>query len=154
MNGPTMKQKQAQGQREQTGSCQGEKGVGERWIGGWSQQMQIVFTHTRTHTQTHILFHYGLSQDTHRRTHIQTHILFHYGLSQDTHGRTHTQTHILLHYGLSQDTHGRTHTQTHILLHYGLSQDIEYSSLCSTVGACCLSILLIYINTISIFNTY
>ena len=29
----------------------------------------------------------------------------------------------------------------HILLHSGLSQDIEYSSLCSTVGPCCLSIL-------------
>ena len=29
----------------------------------------------------------------------------------------------------------------HILFHYGLSQDIEYSSLCYTVGPCCLSIL-------------
>ena len=28
----------------------------------------------------------------------------------------------------------------HILFHYGLSQDIEYSSLCYTVGPCCLSI--------------
>ena len=28
-----------------------------------------------------------------------------------------------------------------ILFHYGLSQDNEYSSLCSTVGPCCLSIL-------------
>ena len=27
-----------------------------------------------------------------------------------------------------------------ILFHYGLSQDIEYSSLCYTVGPCCLSI--------------
>ena len=30
-----------------------------------------------------------------------------------------------------------------ILFHYGLSQDIEYSSLCYTVGPCCLSILYI-----------
>ena len=28
-----------------------------------------------------------------------------------------------------------------ILFHYGLLQDIEYSSLCYTVGPCCLSIL-------------
>ena len=33
---------------------------------------------------------------------------------------------------------------SHILFHYGLSQDIKYSSLCYTVGHCCLSIL--YIN--------
>ena len=31
----------------------------------------------------------------------------------------------------------------HILFHYGLLQDIEYSSLCYTVGPCCLSILYI-----------
>ena len=29
----------------------------------------------------------------------------------------------------------------HILFHCGLSQDNDYSSLCSTVGPCCLSIL-------------
>ena len=29
----------------------------------------------------------------------------------------------------------------YILFHYGLSQDTEYSSLCSTVGPCCLSIV-------------
>ena len=29
----------------------------------------------------------------------------------------------------------------HILFHYGLSEDTDYSSLCSTVGPCCLSIL-------------
>ena len=29
----------------------------------------------------------------------------------------------------------------HIFFHYGLSQDDEYSSLCSTVGLFCLSIL-------------
>ena len=28
----------------------------------------------------------------------------------------------------------------HILFHHGLSQDFEYSSLCYTVGPCCLSI--------------
>ena len=28
-----------------------------------------------------------------------------------------------------------------ILFHYGLLQDIEYSSLCYTVGPCCLSVL-------------
>ena len=28
-----------------------------------------------------------------------------------------------------------------ILFHYGLSQDVEYSSLCYTLGPCCLSIL-------------
>ena len=33
----------------------------------------------------------------------------------------------------------------HILFHYGLSQDIEYSSLCCTVGPCCLSILCIIV---------
>ena len=31
----------------------------------------------------------------------------------------------------------------HTLFPYGLSQDIEYSSLCYTVGPCCLSILYI-----------
>ena len=30
------------------------------------------------------------------------------------------------------------HSSFHILFHYGLSQDIEYSSLCYTVGPCCL----------------
>ena len=33
----------------------------------------------------------------------------------------------------------------HILSHYGLSQDTEYSSLCYTVGPCCLSILYIIV---------
>ena len=33
----------------------------------------------------------------------------------------------------------------HILFHYGLSHDIKYSSLCYTVGHCCLSILYIII---------
>ena len=33
----------------------------------------------------------------------------------------------------------------HILFHYGLSQDIEYSSLCFTVGPCCLSVLYIIV---------
>ena len=28
-----------------------------------------------------------------------------------------------------------------ILFHYGLSQEVGYSSLCDTVGPCCLSIL-------------
>ena len=32
-----------------------------------------------------------------------------------------------------------------ILFHYGLSQDIESSSLCYTVGPCCLSILYILV---------
>ena len=34
-----------------------------------------------------------------------------------------------------------THIYFQILFHYGLSQDIEYSSLCCTVGPCCLSLL-------------
>ena len=42
-------------------------------------------------------------------------------------------------------THTHTHIHTyilfHILFHYGLSHDIKYSSLCYTVGTCCLSIL-------------
>ena len=33
----------------------------------------------------------------------------------------------------------------HIYFHYGLSQDIEYSSLCSTIGPCCLSTLYIIV---------
>ena len=33
----------------------------------------------------------------------------------------------------------------HILFHYGLLQDIECSSLCCTVGSCCLSILYIIV---------
>ena len=33
----------------------------------------------------------------------------------------------------------------YILFHYGLSQDIEYSSLCYTVGPCCLSFLYIIV---------
>ena len=32
----------------------------------------------------------------------------------------------------------------HILFHYDLSQDIEYSSLCYTVGPCCLSYEMFY----------
>ena len=32
-----------------------------------------------------------------------------------------------------------------ILFHYSLLQDIEYSSLCCTVGPCCLSILYIVV---------
>ena len=41
-------------------------------------------------------------------------------------------------------THTHIHTHTHffhILFHNGLSQGFEYSSLCYTVGPCCLSIL-------------
>ena len=34
-----------------------------------------------------------------------------------------------------------TQLYIYILFHYGLSQDTEYSSLCYTVGPCCLSIL-------------
>ena len=41
--------------------------------------------------------------------------------------------------------HTHTHTHTHILFpilfSYRLLQNIEYSSLCCTVGPCCLSIL-------------
>ena len=33
----------------------------------------------------------------------------------------------------------------HILFHYDLLQDIEYSSLCYTVGHCCLSVLYILV---------
>ena len=33
----------------------------------------------------------------------------------------------------------------HTLFHYDLLQDIEYSSLCYTVGPCCLSILYIVV---------
>ena len=35
------------------------------------------------------------------------------------------------------------HSFFNILFHYGLSQEIGYSSLCYTVGPCCLSILYI-----------
>ena len=35
------------------------------------------------------------------------------------------------------------HSFFNILFHHGLSQDIEYSSLCYTIGPCCLSILYI-----------
>ena len=49
-------------------------------------------------------------------------------------------------------THTHTHTHTHIytfffyiLFHYGLSQGSEYSSLCFTVGPCCVSILYIIV---------
>ena len=38
---------------------------------------------------------------------------------------------------------GKPYILFHILFHYGLSQDMEYSSLCYTVGPCCLSILYI-----------
>ena len=37
------------------------------------------------------------------------------------------------------------HILFRILFHYGLSQDIEYSSLCYTVGSCCLSIFCIIV---------
>ena len=37
------------------------------------------------------------------------------------------------------------HILFHILFHYGLLQDTEYSSLCYTVGPCCLSILYIVV---------
>ena len=41
------------------------------------------------------------------------------------------------------------HILFRILFHYGLSQHIEYSSLCYTVGLCCLSILhmIVFIRT-------
>ena len=38
-----------------------------------------------------------------------------------------------------------TYILFHILFHYGLSQDTECSSLCYTVGPCCLSILCIIV---------
>ena len=38
----------------------------------------------------------------------------------------------------------------HILFHYGLLQDMEYSSLCYTVGPCCLSVLYIVIYSSSV----
>ena len=38
----------------------------------------------------------------------------------------------------------------HILCHYGLLQDVEHSSLCYTVGPCCLSINFILSNRINI----
>ena len=38
-------------------------------------------------------------------------------------------------------THIYIHILFYILFHYGLSQDIEHSSLCYTVGPCCLCIL-------------
>ena len=38
----------------------------------------------------------------------------------------------------------------HVHFYYGLSQSIEYSSLCYTVGTCCLSIL--YVLTIKIYT--
>ena len=38
----------------------------------------------------------------------------------------------------------------HVHFYYGLSQNIEYSSLCYTVGTCCLSIL--YVLTIKIYT--
>ena len=38
---------------------------------------------------------------------------------------------------------GKPYILFHILFHYGLSQDIEYSSVCYTVGPCCLSSLYI-----------
>ena len=46
---------------------------------------------------------------------------------------THTHTH----------THAHTHTHSffNILFHYGLPQETGYSSLCYTVGPCCLSVL-------------
>ena len=38
--------------------------------------------------------------------------------------------------------------------HYGLSQDIEYSSLCYTVGPCCLSILYIIVEATHFFKFF
>ena len=45
-----------------------------------------------------------------------------------------------------QQSNSVTHTDTYIhsflfFFHYSLLQDIEYSSLCYTVGPCCLSTL-------------
>jgi len=40
----------------------------------------------------------------------------------------------------------------HINFHYYLSQDIEYSSLCCTVGPCCLSILYIVVSKAMSFD--
>ena len=39
----------------------------------------------------------------------------------------------------------KSDSDIYILFHYGLSQDIQYSSLCYTVGPCCLSILYIIV---------
>ena len=38
----------------------------------------------------------------------------------------------------------------HILCRYGLSQDIEYSSLCYTVGPCCLCDMIFYLEVMQI----
>ena len=38
----------------------------------------------------------------------------------------------------------------HILFHYGFSRDIDYSSLCCTVGPCCLWISHLYIQATSL----
>ena len=49
---------------------------------------------------------------------------------------------VVLIYAVQQsDTDTHIYVLFHILSHYGLSQDIQYSSLCYTVGPCCLSIL-------------
>ena len=39
----------------------------------------------------------------------------------------------------------------HILFHYGLLSDIEYSSLCYTVGPCCLSVFIVYLFYSSVY---
>ena len=38
-----------------------------------------------------------------------------------------------------------TYILFHILFHCGLPQEVEFSSLCSTVGPCCVSILYIIV---------
>ena len=50
---------------------------------------------------------------------------------------------ILLYISLSLSIYIYIHTHMYfqILFHYGLSQDTEYSSLCFTVGPCCLSLI-------------
>ena len=57
-----------------------------------------------------------------------------------THTHTHTHTYIYV-YIFYIHIYIYTHTHFYIISHHDLSQEIRYSSLCYTVGPCCLPIL-------------
>ena len=80
-------------------------------------------------------------------------ILYQLSHQGSIHTHTHTHRYIYTH------THTYIHTYIYIFLfiffHFDLSLDVEYSSLCFTVGPCCLSVLyvLVYICQSQTTNT-